>query len=165
MMREFHSVLSCDLSRKAARQLRRELLHHGFAVDLVITVANVAKGTGAQLYPGTAGETITAGQSCYLDAADTKLKLADVNVTGKDVIHGIALHGSLNGQPLTVITAGNYNPGATVAIGTIYVASATPGGIAPVADLVSGWKTSILGIATTTTNIKLGINNSGVAVP
>jgi hypothetical protein len=36
--------------------------------------------------------------------------------------------------------------GAAPAKGTVYVASGTPGGIAPAGDLVSGWHATILGV-------------------
>jgi hypothetical protein len=64
-----------------------------------------------------------------------------------------------------VQTAGNINLGATLTVGQIYVLSATAGGIAPVADLATGHYPSILGVATTASNLLMGILVSNVAKP
>jgi len=135
--------------------------------DLSITAANVVQASDASTSFGTAGETITAGQVLYKDAADNnELKLADANgAAALRVPVGIALNGAAAGQPVRYITSGGLNPGATVVVGKIYVLSATAGGIAPVEDLSSGHYVSVLGIGTTTSNIQLNIQVSGVAVP
>ena len=45
-----------------------------------ITAANVLKSSTGQVSVGTAGATITAGQSVYIDTSDSnKIKLADAN--------------------------------------------------------------------------------------
>lgn len=135
--------------------------------DLTITAANVAKGTNATIAYGTAGAAITAGQTLYIDTANSNvLKLGDANASALTAtIAGVALHAAASGQPITYQTAGSITIGATVAVGTPYVASATAGGIAPAADLATGWRTTVLGVATTTAAIELSINNSGAAVP
>jgi hypothetical protein len=135
--------------------------------DLVLTAANVAAGTGARVEHGTAGAAVTAGQVVYADSATNTYKLADNNSGTADarVPAGIALHAAASGQPLAILTAGLITIGATVAIGTIYVLSATAGGIAPAADLASGNYSSVLGIATTAAMIDVNIDTSGVAVP
>lgn len=135
--------------------------------DVVITAANVLKVSGATVERGTAGATITAGQLVYKDSSDSnKYKLADANgAAALNVVVGIALNGASSGQPLEVLTAGLIDIGGTITVGGVYVASATAGGIAPVADLVSGWKTSVIGIGTTAARMQVSINNSNVAVP
>lgn len=133
-------------------------------IDLVPVAANVATVTDGQFGTGTAGETITAGQTLYLDAATNTYKLADVNASGKDVIAGISLHGASSGQPIKFQAGGTINLGVTLTVGLIYVGSATPGGIAPSADGITGWKTCVLGIATTTANLKMGILAGGTAI-
>lgn len=134
--------------------------------DLVITAANVLAGAGATISPKTAGATITAGQVVYEDTSDGgKLKLARGNAVGTANVYGIALNNASNGQPCSVIRDGdNFNPGATVVVGTTYALSAAvAGAIAPDGDLVATNVNVTLGIATTTSNIKLAINPSGVA--
>jgi predicted transcriptional regulator len=134
--------------------------------DLTVTAASVLADPAANLETGTAGETITAGQSVYKSASDGKLYKADANLSaGAATTYGVALHGSLAGQPLTIIRSGNLNPGATVVVGTIYVQSAAAGGIAPVSDLASGWNVTQIGIGTTASNILVDIKARGVAVP
>lgn len=133
--------------------------------DLTITAASVAFASGSKR-TGTAGATITAGQAVYLDSADGKYKLADANsgtAAARSPV-GIALHGSLNGQPLTVQTAGSITIGATMTAGVAYYLSATAGGICPVADLTTGAYPTVLGMASSTTVLKLGIQESGVAL-
>ena len=78
---------------------------------------------------------------------------------------GIALNGGANGQPVKVAVGGSLNPGFTVGVGSIYVQSATPGGIAPVADLTTGMYSTIVGMGLTASSLKLLCQNSGVAVP
>ena len=134
--------------------------------DLSITAANVEAASTAVEYQGTAGATITAGGSVYEDSTDSnKLKLADADALATAAAKGIALHGASDGQPLRIITEGDLNPGATVAIGEIYCVSDTAGGIKPVGDLVSTEYVTPLGIGTTTANIKVQIQVSGVAKP
>lgn len=137
------------------------------AVDITITAANVIPGSDATYFDRTAGDTITAGQPVYLDSTDSKLKLADANAASAAAatVKGIALHGAASGQPLKVQTSGSITIGATVTQGTIYVLSATAGGIAPAADLATGHRVTVIGIATSASALKLQINASGVAVP
>lgn len=135
--------------------------------DLVVTAANVVQGSGASVENGTAGATLTAGQSVYKDPADNKWKLFDANsgVAEARVFGGIALNGAASGQPIAVLTAGDINVGATLVVGTIYVGSANPGGIAPAADLVTGWYVNVIGVATTAGNLRVRPNVAGIAVP
>ena len=125
--------------------------------DLSITPASVVAGTDADYYQGVSGGTVTAGMAVYLDALDNKLKAADVK--------GIALHGASDGQPLRVQTAGSLTIGATTTVGAAYVLSATPGGIAPIADLLSAMYTTYVGVGGATNTIKLGLFASGQLVP
>jgi hypothetical protein len=134
--------------------------------DLTITAANVAAGSGCVKVQGTAGATITAGQVVYLDSSDDKYKLADNDSATAAVrsVAGIALHGSLNGQPLTVLTKGPITIGATTAVGTVYCLSSTAGGICPSADIATGDYNTIIGIGTSTTVIDVLLHAAGAAV-
>jgi hypothetical protein len=133
--------------------------------DLVLTAANVAKSTNAQTQSGTAGETVTAGQPVYLSSTDSKLYKSDANDSQKYSAVGIALHASLASQPLTYQTGGDITIGATTAVGSIYMVSPTAGGIMPSADNASGNYSCVLGIAISTTVIRLNIFTGDVAVP
>lgn len=132
--------------------------------DLSVTAVNVLQGTGATVLDVTAGTTITAGDLVYEDTTDSnEYKLADAGAEASAVLAGMALNGASDGQPLRIITKGPVNPGATATVGEVYVVSETAGGIAPIGDLLSGDYVAILGVATTTSNIQVDINASGVA--
>lgn len=117
--------------------------------DISITAANITPGTATGFSfnktTGTAGETITAGQSVYLKASDNKIYLADANASADTAAAvGVSLHGALAGQPIAYGTSGPLNFGAILLAGKWYVVSATAGGIAPVADLTTGWYSTML---------------------
>lgn len=133
--------------------------------DLTITAANVVKGTGASVRSGTSGATITAGQVVYEDSTTATFKLADAD--GAAALRspvGIALNGASSGQPIDILTGGLITIGATMTAGLAYYLSKTAGGICPVADIASGGYATVLGIATSTTVLKVNITESGVAV-
>jgi len=135
--------------------------------DLAITAANVVSSTGAQTSDGTAGGTLTQGDTVYQDAADSnKWKRADANASlATSTGIGIALNAAENGQPVRIQTLGDINVGATLAVGTVYVISATAGKIAPTTDLVSGWFTFVIGIGKTASIMTMVMKTAGVAVP
>jgi hypothetical protein len=131
--------------------------------DISVTVASVQPGTGAQHTIGIAGATITAGQSVYLDSATNTVKLADADASDAVAAAvGISQHAALSGQPIAYQTGGNMTFNAVLTAGKIYCVSATAGGIAPSADVTTNWRTSILGVATSTTNLAMNLNISGV---
>jgi hypothetical protein len=135
--------------------------------DLVITAANVVKGTDAAVVLRTAGAAITAGQTVYEDPNDSnKFKLcdADAGTATARTTRGIALNTAALNQPLAVQTGGRIAIGGTVVAGTVYVQSDTPGGIMPAADLEAGDYVTVLGIGVSTTEIDVLIHASGVAV-
>lgn len=134
--------------------------------DLSITAANVVAGANAKTKQGTAGATITAGQTVYRDPTDDKFKLADCDSATAAVrkTSGIALHAAANGQPLLVHTEGPITIGAVLTPGVAYYLSGTPGGICPVADLNAGDFPTIMGIATSASVLDVKIHFSGVSI-
>ena len=135
--------------------------------DISVTATSVAPITDStQIETGILGATVTAGQSVYLDAASQTYKLADSNASATTAqVKGIALNGGASGQPVAVATGGKINPGFTGTVGQVVVLSATPGGVAPVGDLTSGWYTSIIGVITAASQLTLRVFNSGAQVP
>lgn len=135
-------------------------------VDIVITAANVLASAESVTSEGTAGVAIAAGQVVALDTATGKYVLADSNsaVAGVRSPVGVALHGAAANQPIEFAKSGPVTIGGTLVAGVAYYLSDTPGGIAPVADVGTGEYSSILGIATSTTVLKLKIQESGVAL-
>jgi len=134
--------------------------------DLTVTAANVSTGTSVELLYGTAGGTLTAGQVVYADSTDSgKIKLASTATAAKAAAVGVTLNGAASGQPVTLITAGRFDPGATVTVGEVYCVSDNGGGIAPDADVGSSDYRTVLGVGTAADEILLKISASGVAVP
>ena len=135
--------------------------------DLSITAASVVAGSGARTEQVTWGDTITAGKIVYKDTADGLWKLADTNGASAVIrtAWGMALSGGGSGQPGVVLTEGPVTLGNILTAGEIYVLSATPGGMAPVADLAQGHYTTTLGIAVSATQLYFKIHNGGVARP
>lgn len=133
--------------------------------DVAITAASVQPGSNAQFGDGTAGATITAGQPLYRDTSTTPItmKVADANLSLlAATVEGIALHGASSGQPIRWQSKNDITIGGTLVQGTVYVLSNTAGGICPATDLASGWYRTILGVAKTTSVLKLAIENSGI---
>jgi hypothetical protein len=118
--------------------------------DLTITAANVVPSTGTTA-SGPAGETVTAGMPLYLKSSDSRYWKAQADGTTEEAtVAGISINGASAGQPVSFVTEGGMNIGATTAKTTAYMLSATAGGICPQADLVSTNKIVYLGYATAT---------------
>lgn len=134
--------------------------------DLSITAANVKAGSAStRVQLVQAGETIDQGEPAYL-ASDGKYYQTDANDTAiKAQAKGIAITpASADGYFLLAVD-GLINLGATLAVGQIYVCSATKGGIAPYADLTTNDFVTILGVATTTALLDINLLVSGVQKP
>ena len=134
--------------------------------DIAQTAANVVAVSGAPTKDGTAGVTIDAGDVLYKDATDgNKLKLAINSTEAPAATVGVALNGGARGQPIRYQTGGGIDPGGTVVVGEVYCVSPQAGKFAPDADVIVGDFRTILGVGTTSSNIKLGIVVGAVAVP
>lgn len=130
--------------------------------DLTITAANVAiANAGVTTRKVQVGEAVTAGQVGYLSS--NKYYLADADALATANAAGIFLtNAALDGYAI-LATAGTINIGATLTVGETYVVSTTAGGIAPIADLLSGDFTTVLFIADDAAEGTLNILVSGVA--
>lgn len=134
--------------------------------DIAITAANVVPGADSKPQTGVAGVAVTAGQVVYQDAATGKFLLAD-NDSATVAAHkglGIALNNAAANQPLTVHVNGDITIGGVLVAGVAYYLSATPGGICPVADLVTGKTVCLLGMAKSTTVLDVEIEFPGVTL-
>lgn len=133
------------------------------AADLSITASAVVPSANAQINEATAGATITAGQLIYLDSSDLdtksrpKAKLADCNSATAAVrsVAGIAINGASAGQRVSYVY---HDPALAIAASgltanTILVLSATAGGIAPAADVTTGWYLSVIAVVKSGTTI------------
>lgn len=131
--------------------------------DLVVVATNVKPGASAVTKRAIAGEAITAGQGVFI-AVDGQIELAEKDLTAADAAAvGISLNDAAVDQPVEYAITGDVNMGAILAVGQTYIVGAAAGGIAPEADAAVGNFTTVLGIATTASNLKLGILQSGVA--
>ncbi|MBR1230207.1 hypothetical protein JQ600_35520 [Bradyrhizobium sp. AUGA SZCCT0176] len=131
--------------------------------DLSVTAANVLPGAGATTDRGLAGGTITAGMTVY-KAADGTIVAADADsatVLARTPI-GVALNSASAGQPVDYQKSGSITIGATMTAGVTYYQSGGAGLICPLADVSSSEYLCIVGIATSTTVLKLSFNYSGV---
>ena len=100
----------------------------------------------------TAGEAFAAGASVFIDTSNSnKMMKSDSNASGKKDSRGIALDPSTgDGDSVQVALSGSrINLGVTLGVGTIYMASETPGGIQPSADFGSGEDLILLGAGET----------------
>jgi hypothetical protein len=122
------------------------------AADLSITAASFKTGARAKFKHAIAGASITAGQAVYLDA-NGKWQLADANGTGTTAVEGLAAHAATADQVLAVVYEDDdLTLGATLSmVAPVYVLSGTAGGIAPSADIASGWHPKPLIVAKSTT--------------
>lgn len=130
--------------------------------DLSILAANVIPSSGATIRLVKAGATVTRGMTVYKDTGDAnEYKPSDANgASPSNTVDGIALADADDGQYLPILIKDPaLKIGATVAVGTAYVASATLGGIAPIADAVTGWRNTIIGIGVSTTELSVDLEN------
>ncbi len=138
----------------------------------VTVMANsvVAANANTTILRGTAGATLTAGQSVWADpGANYQIKPAiATNLIQATNVVGIALNGAAAGQPIAYAT-GDVTFNSAFVPGTVYVLSGmNAGGIAPSADLDSSSGTNygtVLGISTSATNLRVGLISSGVLNP
>lgn len=120
--------------------------------NLTITASAVIPSASATLQTGFSGVAIAAGEVIYKDTGDSnKLKLADANDASAIVrtVAGIAVNSAAAGQPVTYASE---DPDLTLGAmlfeaGDAFILSATPGKIAPVADLATGMYPTFLGFA------------------
>lgn len=133
--------------------------------DIVQTVADVSLTSGRTASGTTGTVDITAGMPLTEDTTNEVMELAANTSTTLAAVAGIALHGSLIGQPVTwAVDGAVVDVGATLTEGTTYVLSIA-GKISPVADVGSGDVVTILGVGNSDGELILKINNSGATVP
>jgi len=137
---------------------------------LSITAGSVIPSVNASTTKGTAGATITAGQTLYLDSATSTLKLCDADASAAaSTFVGIAMHGASSGQELRYVFK---DPalaiGATLVIGDTLWTSGTAGGITKTfTDNVTGGTlyVTVLGTAISTSAINFNPAAAGALTP
>jgi hypothetical protein len=133
--------------------------------NITITASGVLPTTTTTTDSGIAGETVTAGAPLYQKSSDSNyLWQCDADLSQEAAnCKGIALHGATRGQPIRYATGGDLTL-PTMVQGVVYCPSATAGAICPYNDVDTGTTlyATILGVASSTTNLKLAIMPSGV---
>lgn len=138
--------------------------------DLIVVEANVALGTtaGSKTTPTQAGVTIARGEVYYEDAVDSnKAKLAQADDSAGKYAKGVAITGASADGYFDGVTEGPYNPGVAVTKGVMYYVSGSAGsagGIAPYADLTAGDEIVEFGRASSTSEIIVKINATGITL-
>lgn len=117
--------------------------------------------------PVVYGATISAGQVAYKDGSDSKHKLADSNVSASlAAAVGIFMTPGIDTGYGYVATGGSIIlVGTTMVVGTVYCVGSVAGSIVPISDLTTGDYSTILGTASTATQLDLSIKASGIVKP
>ena len=129
--------------------------------DYTVTPANVKiSGSNVRVVTVQAGEAVTEGAALYLDDATSKYMLADATDEDKAAVVGIAITSADSDDYLLMQTSRNYFAGTTLVVGDPVFLSATAGGgkLCPHADLVSTNFVTLIGFASSTTEIELNLD-------
>lgn len=132
--------------------------------DITVTAANVGVKGPAQLEVVQVGEAVTQGQPLYKLASDQKYYKADANASAASAAaKGIAMTAASTDGYAILARSGSINLGATLTVGETYFVSATAGGIAPAADVTTGWYPRQLGQAVSASELTLAPSGGTVA--
>lgn len=134
---------------------------------LTITASALLAGSNANIKHGMSGAAIAAGKSVYLDPDDNLVKLADNDAVSTDEHDAVGI--SLNAtaaaaQPVSYIKSGDLAFGAILTKGETYCVGGTAGDIVPRADVTTGDELVILGIASTTSNLQVGVRDTNTVL-
>lgn len=137
------------------------------ALSGITAVRPTANTTLATNRPVLYGSTISDGQVAYFDVADSKYKLSDSNLSAAIAASvGVFVTPGIDTGYGYVATGGSIIlVGTTMVVGTVYCVGATAGSIVPISDLTTGDYVTILGTASTATQLDLAIKASGVVKP
>lgn len=135
--------------------------------DLTITGSALIPAATAVIKHGVCGAAIGQGKSVFVDPDTGTVKLADNDTVDTDDHDSVGI--SLNattaaGQPVSYQKGGDLAFGAILTKGTVYCVSSTAGGICPQADLGAGDEVVILGVASTTSNLQVGVRDTNIVL-
>ena len=131
------------------------------AITLPTAIRPTANTTASRVLYGA---TIAVGNPLYLDAADSKYKLADANNTSAiATIRGIAITPGIADGYGYMATAGSIiMVGSTLAVGASYVVGQTAGSVVPESDLIAADYVAKIGTAATSTQMDLVITATNI---
>jgi hypothetical protein len=130
--------------------------------NLSQTAANVRIRSAGPIGTGVCGETLTAGQPAYESAGKWYRAGAAGSAALANAQRIVIVGGTADTPCILAVPGCAVDLGATLAIGETYVVSATVGAIAPVADLVSTNRVTVLGIASTANSLTFRPVASGI---
>jgi hypothetical protein len=128
--------------------------------DINLTEASVKPTATTVRIRGYFGATIVQGTILYLDAADNEWKVADCTGAATDAAQGMALSSGVDGQPGWIATGGDVTVDNLSLAAPVYILSES-GQICPSADLATDDYITVIGAASSTTNLKLGFIVTG----
>ena len=126
----------------------------------------VVPGNLKDVRTGQAAVAITGGETLYRDTTNgNKLTLADADAEASAQAVGIAVGDAGINELVSYAVTGNTitQAGTTFTVGAAYFLGPTAGGISPESDVLSGDFKTYLGVATTTSALRVHIDISGVA--
>lgn len=134
--------------------------------DVNVTETAIVAGTGAIKVQGQLGEaSITQGMVLYQKASDNKWYIADCTSADTDAAAGFALGLGGADQWISILTEGDMTCDELLltegAAGGVYVLSES-GLICPAVDLAADDYITVVGVATSATNLKVKFIVSGV---
>lgn len=114
-----------------------------------------------------AAEAIAPGDVVAIDPATDRVVKAQATASPSyvKVSEGIALNGAEEGQPVRIAKSGKVALSSTacMVVGVVYCLSpGNAGQLVPHADISAGQLVQVVGLAISTTQLQLGINNSGL---
>lgn len=135
--------------------------------DLSPTLSDVRQVSAENLQRVQFGEAASPGEAVYLKVSDSKYWLANCGDSAKSVVAGVVIIGNeADGWGyIANEDGGEVDMGTTVVVGTEYVVSDTDGAIMPSTDLTTGQYYSLVGIGSTSTNIRLSLDPTGIQHP
>ncbi|TWT45010.1 hypothetical protein RAS1_14310 [Phycisphaerae bacterium RAS1] len=133
--------------------------------DFSITAANVI--AGGVVPTKTAGEALVAGEAVYKKVADGKYYKAQADGNEEEAkFAGVAVNNCAAGQPFSLVEAGELTVGSALgSAGKAVVLSAAAGKLAPIADLLTGHRLTIVGYSKSATVLVIQSIVTGTQVP
>lgn len=110
------------------------------------------------------GATVGIGVPVYFDSSDSEYKIADANASATTAAaKGIAITPGIDAGYGYIAKGGSIIlVGTTMAVGETYYVGPTAGEIIPDADLTTGDRVTRIGTASTTTQLDLDIQATGI---
>jgi hypothetical protein len=133
-------------------------------MPLIIDPAKIMIPSTASLSTVVSAAPLSPGNIVRVPSDDNLAYLADKDTQDNNNAFGIVINYSSSGFHTAIVRSGDIEMGAILTPGETYVAW-SGGGRAAHSELLTGDWTCILGVASTTSILKLGIQASGAQKP